>query len=130
MTESLATRLARLGEMKANIARLQDEFKAEEASLLQEMRDSDRKRIFWPLDNEFGTASVVESSTIKIDEAALLRELSEEQVTAIQKTVVDQKMLEHEVATGNIDIEVVSRHSTEVPRKPYLRFGTAKETTD
>jgi hypothetical protein len=40
--------------------------------------------------------------------------------------VIDNKMLEDQVAKGAIPVEVIAQHSTEVPRKGYVRFKYGK----
>lgn len=71
---------------------------------------------------ERGTASIIRGAKPVLDEEAFMAELDESQRQLVTKTVVDLKKLEQAVELGIIEADVVAAHTTEVPKKPYLRF--------
>lgn len=104
------TQIAALQALKA---KLQDEAMAEMQS---------RSVTKWSAGNG-QSATLVQGTTVEIDESGLINSLSPQQVDDIMVVVVDRAKLESAVADGRIPIEVVAEHSTEKPRKPHLRFG-------
>jgi len=122
---SLEADLGRLAAIKEQLAALEAEKKELEASAASLMQERGVKR--WAANHpRLGTATLVESSTIRIDEAELQRSLSTDQWQSVIKVSVDQKLLEHAVATGVVPIDIVAAVSEEVPKRPYLRFSAGR----
>lgn len=127
--DSLLQRLATLADLKAQAKEAEDRRKALEEELSKEMATAGIKRDHWPSQEpgKYHTATLVESSTIQFDENGLKQALSEEQWASVTKSVLDSKALEDQVARGLIPVDLVVEHSTEVPRKPYIKFSVVKE---
>lgn len=123
---ALTKRLTKLAELKAEIARLDAEKRAIESEVLEAMEEAGITTMEWEDDRGMHQATTVYSSTIKIDADALEEELPARTWQSITRRVLDEKVLEDKVARGIIDIEVVAAHSTEVPRKPFVKVTTKK----
>lgn len=127
MSDSLLNeRLARLLRLKTQLSELEAERTSLEAVILREMDEHDIKSTNFYENGIDVTATTVHGSTMKFDMDAIKRELTEEQWVGITKQVIDNKMLEDQVAKGAIPVEVIAQHSTEVPRKGYVRFKYGK----
>lgn len=119
--------LQRITDLKELIATLDAERKELEAWVLDNMAESDQQTVEW--ESATGTAmraTAVYSSTVKIDEAGLQAALGPHKWAQVTRRTLDERLLEDKVAKGAIDIEVVAEHSTEVPRKPYLKITGGK----
>ena len=113
--------------------------KKEEIALLEKEISQKQEKVFETLEkNELETIVVGESeseikitivrpSTLKFKEDALQEQLSAKQWRQITKTVIDKKAVEDAVARGIVDISVISKNSSEVASKPYLKITNAKK---
>lgn len=126
MTVKLNRRIAALAELKQQIAELDDKRKELEAEVLELMESAEITTTEVEIDGVVTKATAVYSSTVKIDSTGLQGELSGSMWNQITKRVLDERLLEDKVARGLIDIDVVARHSTEVPRKPYVKITGGK----
>jgi hypothetical protein len=84
------------------------------------------------VNTDVGKLSIVESSTLQIDEAMLKKKIGAKMWEKISRRLLDKKLLEDRIAIGEIDPTVVAGCATEVPRSRYLRSGssaTPKPTT-
>lgn len=70
-----------------------------------------------------GKFTIVESSVLEYDEAGIKKALGAKGWGTITRTVMDKKLLEAQIAAGNIDPVVIAQCTTEVPRSRYLRSG-------
>lgn len=119
---TLQERLARLLQLKTQLSELEAERTSLEAVILRQMQDEDLKSIQFYENGIKVSASAVHGSTIKFDMDAIRQKLTTDQWQSITKQVVDNKLLEDRVARGEVPVEVIAEHSTEVPRKGYVRF--------
>jgi hypothetical protein len=69
------------------------------------------------------TATKVQSSTLKIDEDGLAEAVGSQKWVTISKRVLDRKLLEDAMMRDRIDSTILTRHSDEVPRAPYVRVN-------
>ncbi len=121
----LDKKLYRLHELKKTIAEMDKERKELEAQIIEHLESVEVVTLDWG-DDRIHKASVVYSSTMKIDEAGLQDALTDRQWSSITKRVIDEKLLEDKVARGQIDVDIVAQHTEEVPRKPYVRLTMGK----
>ncbi len=119
---TLQERLARLLQLKTQLSELEAERTSLEAVILRQMQDEDLKSAQFYENGIKVAASAVHGSTIKFDMDAIREKLTTDQWQSITKQVVDNKLLEDRVAKGEVPVEVIAEHSTEVPRKGYVRF--------
>ena len=75
-------------------------------------------------------ATVVSSSTTKVNEVTLKKALGATVWKKVTKTVLDMRKLEDAVATGEVDPVVVASHSEIVPRKAYVRLSVTDDEPD
>jgi hypothetical protein len=114
--------IRQIASLKRTIAEMDDERRTLEAELIQYMDSSHVKT----LETDTGKATLVKSTSLRINEVALSNELTPAQWRKITRRVLDQKLLEDAVSRGSIDVNLVAKHSTEEARKPYLKL-TPKE---
>lgn len=124
MPDQLTAAVLRINELKAQVQILEEERKTLEAELLGTLEASNFDSIV--IDGA-GKVTVVRPTSLKIDDVGLASELTKSQWNRVSRRVLDEKLLEDAVAKGRIDIGLVSKHSTEQTRKPYLRITPAKE---
>lgn len=115
------TWLTELADLKDEIAEKDERRKELESKIIEYLDGNETSAIEWEHYGKSAKASVVRSSTIKIDEEGLLAELPARTVTAITTRVIDRKALEDKVARGQIDVNLVAKYTDEVAKKPYVR---------
>lgn len=114
--------LTEIADIKDQIAALEERRKELEAKVIERMDATESTSVRFEYNDKERKATLVHSSTMKIDADGLRDELPPRIWKTISKQVVDERALEDQVARGRIDINVVAKHTTEHPRKPYLRM--------
>lgn len=122
---NLDKKLYRLHELKQTINNLELERKDLELEIITHLESVETVTLDWG-DDRLNKATVVYSSSMKIDAAGLEADLTDRQWVSITKRVIDEKLLEDKVARGQIDVDIVAKHTEEVPRKPYVRLTLGK----
>lgn len=123
--KNLDKTLARIAEIKKQIAELEGERKELEASVIEHLESVQLVTIDWGSDRK-NKATIVYGSSMKIDATGLRDELTDRQWQSVSVRVLDEKLLEDKVARGQIDVHVVAKHTTEVQKKPYVRLTEGK----
>lgn len=70
------------------------------------------------------TGTLVESTTVTVDEAKLKKSIGATAYKKLTKPVLDKGLLEDAMARGVVDPNTVSACSIEKPRKPYVLVNT------
>lgn len=117
--------LTELTDLKANIALMEERRKELEQEII-EFLPLETYTVEWEYEGKTTKATIVYSSSVSIDHDALKGDLTPTQWKKITTVVVDSKALENAVARGDIDVAVVAKHSTEKPKKPYIRVTLPK----
>ncbi len=123
--KNLDKNLARIAELKREIAKLDAERKELEASVIEHLESVQLVTVEWGEDRK-NKATIVYGSSIKIDASGLQDELTAKQWQSVSVRVLDEKLLEDKVARGQIDVDLVAKHTTEVQKKPYVRLTEGK----
>lgn len=118
--------LQKLAALKAQIADLDSQRKQLEEVIIASLEKNDTSTISWEDDGGFHKATVVYSTTVKIDAPALLEKLHPNVRKQVTVRVLDEKLLEDKVARGVVDIKLVAKHTTETPRKPFIKITNSK----
>jgi hypothetical protein len=118
--------LTELVELKEEIAALESNKKDLETKILTLLEADETTTIEWEHNGKLAKATAVYSSTLKIDEDGLKDALTPAQWRSVTQRVLDQRALEDKVARGQIDVSVVAKNTTEVPRKPFIKVTTKK----
>lgn len=71
-------------------------------------------------------ASVIEGTSMVIDDVKLRRRLGARLWGKVTKTVLDKKMLEAAIAAKEVDPIIVAECTEEVPRTPYIKTTEGK----
>jgi hypothetical protein len=118
----IESKLTKIAELKAEIAALEELRKKLEADAIAELEQAGISTLTWEAGDATCKATVVYSSSFKIDGPALLEKLDTRVRNQVTVRVLDEKLLEDKVARGIIDINLVAKHTTETPRKPYVKI--------
>ncbi len=119
----MKAKLKKLQEIKDQLAVLEAERKKLQEQLSEAMGDDS---VDFCVGEQKFKATCVRSETVKIDEEALATALGKKVWEQITVRKLDNKLLEAKVALGEIPVELVSDHSTIVPRKPYIKTTAQK----
>jgi hypothetical protein len=123
--KNLDANLARLADIKAQIKELEVLRKDLEAQLIEHFESVEVVTLEWGEDRK-NKATVVYGSSVKIDATGLEGVLTDRQWKSITMRVLDERLLEDKVARGLIDVNVVAEHTTEVPKKPFIKLTEGK----
>ena len=110
-------------DMKATIKGLEAEAKHVQSEIIDFIKGKGNKTM--SAEDTKGvtvTATVVESTSIAIDEARLKKAVGAQVWKKITTPRLDDKLLEQAIQSGEVDVNVVAQCTTETPRSPYLRL--------
>lgn len=125
VANSIIVLLQRLRDLKKTIKDAESEIKGDagvEAQIIDHFNHA-RQKSMTITDHEGTriTGTLVEGSTIELDEVRLKKAIGAPTWNKVTKRVIDKTKLEDAMADGTVDPNVVAQCSNEVPRKPYVR---------
>ena len=125
----LTQSLSELARIKMQISELEQQKSIVEDEVMQKMDSTGNSTCEWEHNGHWSKATIVRSSSISINEDGLKDSLTPAMWKKVTTLVLDKKALENMVATGKIDIKLVSDNYVETARKAYLRvtLGKSKE---
>ena len=118
--------LTELACINEEIKDLQQDRKDLQQKILASLEANDTHTIDWEHKGERSKATAVYSSTLNFDEEEIAKALTKSMWEQVSSRRLDQKKLEDKVARGSVDPAVISEHTTEVPRAPYIRISFPK----
>jgi hypothetical protein len=118
--------LASLRLAKDKLATAEEDVQELQKALVEDMKKTGDFKVRTAVGGESITGTLVEASRIVVDEPGLKKALGAARWGKVTKAVLDKDKLEHEIAAGGIDPNVVAAHSEEVPNKPYIRITARK----
>lgn len=115
----LSEDLIALAQIKKDIDHLSTVKNEIEANIVDAMQQIGKKSI----SAQGVKGTLVEGTTVNIDEDALKKALGAKTWGKVTKQVLDKAKLEAAVVIGDVDEVVVAQCSEEKPRKPYIRVS-------
>lgn len=127
---TLAGKVRRLAELRAEAAKLDADIKDLQALTMESMNAEGHKSYKVNTESGYVQATVVTSTPpIIIDEVALKKALGPKIWPKVTVQVLDQKMLETRIAEGMVDPMTVAECSVEGDaRKPYLKVTSKSQS--
>lgn len=110
-------------DLKAKIKTLGDEVKPLQADIVDMIKSKGNRTMSTQDHNGVTiTATVVESTSMAIDEARLKKAVGAAVWKKITTPRLDDKLLEQAIQAGEVDVNVVAQCTTETPRSPYIKL--------
>lgn len=114
--------LLSLGDVKHEIAELQEQSKALEAELLDDLDEMDEKSLtVTTTAGEVLTGTKVQGERVQINDTALKKKLGATMWNKVTERVLDKRKLEDQIAAGEVEVADVAAASTTAKNKPYVK---------
>jgi hypothetical protein len=121
---SLKSLLLKAMQLKATADKAQRDYREAHDKLMLKMQEHGVTKFPVELDaGEVVTGTLVESSTLSVDMAALEEAVSREVFDRVTKRSVDMTAFRNAVAEGAISLDIAEEIVVETPRQPYLRIS-------
>lgn len=112
-----------LRDIKAKVKSLGEEAKIVQTEVIDMIKGKGNKTM--TVQDSSGVdimATVVESTSMAIDEARLKKAVGAATWKKITTPRLDDKLLEQAIQAGEVDVNVVAQCTTESPRAPYIKL--------
>lgn len=124
LQEELGQYLAQLNAAKQRKNEAEAEIQSLTKLLTESMTAGEMRKLQTNVPDGILIGTLVTPSTVEIDEPRLKRQLGAKVWKKVTKQVLDRKLLDDALSTGEVDIAVVAQCSQEKFRSPYIKLTT------
>lgn len=122
----LDRKLAILAHAKTLRERAEVHYKNAVAAFREALEGEEASKHILAISGQIIKGTEVRPTTLNIDEAGLEATLGEAKWLRVSKRVLDRKLLEHSILADEVDPDVLTKHSMEVAKTPYVRVTIKK----
>lgn len=116
------SQVSRLRDLRADKRELEDSISEIQAAGIKSLKTLGQKSIGFDYDDSKVTGTLVQPTSLIIDETKLKKRVGAKVWRKITKPILDREKLETAIAEGLVTPQTVAACSSEEPKSPYIRI--------